>query len=249
MKTCRAASLGLQNHGDESGTSRPPADAATTASPAANSPTHRNELGSAGDSAANINSSSSSTESDDSSDESDNEEQAPILNYARALKAPVQQQKRQVHHQHLRSAYVVNGRNDSGDDTWTTHQQRNTEQRRNTKKKGGAPQDRGGRSHNPDSRQNGNRASGNSGNSARVITGTGSGALKSSARLSQTKKNPTGLFVTRLPADTRTGSVRSHIQSVSGLSVRVRELKTRYDTYASFYVEADAGIQKKTATC
>ena len=80
-----------------------------------------------------------------------------------------------------------------------------------------------------------------------IVHGNGTCAFLRAApsKNSYGNKTITGVFVTRLDSRTTSWQLESHIKQETGLLVKVEKLRTKYDSYTSFYIRCENRIREQ----
>ena len=55
----------------------------------------------------------------------------------------------------------------------------------------------------------------------------------------------TGIFVSKLDARTSTRQIQSHLQRETGIRLKPEQLKSKYNTYASFYIPCGQDVRRR----
>jgi hypothetical protein len=76
-----------------------------------------------------------------------------------------------------------------------------------------------------------------------VLIGTGARGGLTAPKSEGNQRQCTGIFISRLKPRTTSDSVIHHIWNVSGFTVKVERIQTRFDGYSSFHVQCDRRIR------
>ena len=72
-----------------------------------------------------------------------------------------------------------------------------------------------------------------------AIQGNRSSGQLQVVQKNRTKKNGTGVFISRLSPQTKTHDIETYIHDLASSNVKVEKINTKFDTYSSFVIKCE----------
>ena len=73
-----------------------------------------------------------------------------------------------------------------------------------------------------------------------IVYGSGNAnGIRAASKPTSQSRSYTGIFLTRLHASCCAKDIDAHVKKETGVSVNSEKLKTKYETYSSFYIRCD----------